>query len=532
MSRASARRRFDRRPGDRYPGRAGLSPLDSWLERVYRARGPRLFLGYVALGWLLLLIFGGIAIAVVARFERLSVGDALRLFGLELVIWVIGVVISLWGCHRRMAPIFEFERDRVGSDALAAWRVARRLPLDAVRLSCVVAVGICLPPSVAAGAAILPLDLPIVLVLMICVVAATALVASGGVFGAQLAVRPMVRDLARNIDEVPLPDVSTSVGFKLRLAVPAVTVATAALSVVIAAEPGTDHWKLLTGVMFAIGGAGLLSIVIAKLLAVSLLQPLADLLDATRRLKAGDFATPVPDLSADEYGVLACSFNEAMEGLAERQHLAGEVRASRARIVAASDAERRRIERNIHDGAQQRLMAVALDLRMLADAAGSRGADDLSAMANSSLTSLTGALEELRELARGLHPSVLTTDGLAPALTQLASLAPLPVSIETTPERFPEPIESTAYFVACEALTNIAKYAEASQAAISVLSHDGQLRVEVSDDGVGGADPTSGSGLAGLADRVEALDGRLLVDSPDGIGTRVVAELPLTARVA
>jgi signal transduction histidine kinase len=204
-----------------------------------------------------------------------------------------------------------------------------------------------------------------------------------------------------------------------------------------------------------------------------------------------------------------------------------ELAASRARLVSAGDEARRRLERNLHDGAQQRLVSVSVSLR-LAQAkltANPTAAEKLLAEANSELAV---ALEELRELARGLHPAVLTERGLGPALASLADRALLPVELERLPdERLPRPVEAAAYYVVSEALANVAKYAHATGVKIRVV-RDGELvLIEVVDDGVGGAAPELGSGLRGLADRVEALDGHLQVDSPPGRGTTIRAELPV-----
>jgi signal transduction histidine kinase len=203
-----------------------------------------------------------------------------------------------------------------------------------------------------------------------------------------------------------------------------------------------------------------------------------------------------------------------------------ELAASRVRIVEASDAERRRLERNLHDGAQQRLVATSLTVRLAAR----RVTDDpaLRAMLDGAGDELGRALEELRELARGLHPAVLSDHGLRAAIEAVADLAPLPVAIDVPlEERLPETVEAAAYFVVCEALTNVAKYAHASEARVRVGHDNGTAQVEVVDDGVGGADASGGSGLRGLADRVEALGGRLMVTSPVGEGTTVRAQLPV-----
>ena len=200
--------------------------------------------------------------------------------------------------------------------------------------------------------------------------------------------------------------------------------------------------------------------------------------------------------------------------------------ASRSRIVQAGDAERRRLERNLHDGAQQRLVALALALRM-AQAKLPNDPGAANELLDSASEELALGLEELRELARGIHPAILTDRGLAPALEALAARATVPVEVNGLPsERLPEPIEAAAFYVVAESLTNVAKYASAQSARVDLARDDGLLVVEVSDDGVGGADSAKGSGLRGLTDRVEALGGSLKVSSEAGRGTTVRAELP------
>jgi signal transduction histidine kinase len=206
------------------------------------------------------------------------------------------------------------------------------------------------------------------------------------------------------------------------------------------------------------------------------------------------------------------------------------VQASRARIVEASDAERRRVERNLHDGAQQRLVALSLALRRAQGQAAKDADPELSATLEAATEQVRAAMAELRDLARGIHPAILTEAGLGPALRALARESSVPVTARLdVPPALPEPVAAAAYFVAAEALTNVAKYAAASRAELCVEVRDGALLVEVADDGRGGADPASGSGLRGLDDRVAALGGRLVVSSPRGGGTRIHAELPLGA---
>jgi signal transduction histidine kinase len=212
----------------------------------------------------------------------------------------------------------------------------------------------------------------------------------------------------------------------------------------------------------------------------------------------------------------------------ESKEQEAELRASRSRIVEAGDDERRRLERNLHDGAQQRLVSLSLALR-LAQARLRDDPDGADQILTAAGEELTHALAELRELARGIHPAVLTDRGLAAALEALAARAPLPVELTADlDERLPGPVEAAAYYVVAEALTNVAKYAEASADEVSAQRHNGRVVVEVADDGVGGADPLLGSGLRGLADRVEALNGELEVESAAGTGTTVRAVIPLS----
>jgi signal transduction histidine kinase len=202
-----------------------------------------------------------------------------------------------------------------------------------------------------------------------------------------------------------------------------------------------------------------------------------------------------------------------------------ELRDSRARIVEVSDAERRRLERNLHDGAQQQLVALALQLRL----ARNKTTDEESAkLIDGALEQLDQALSELRELARGIHPAILSDRGLDAAVKSLAERQPLPTEVEFAVERKLEPsVEATAYFVIAEGLTNIGKYAGAELASVRVREREGVLEVEVSDDGCGGADASKGSGLRGLEERLRAMDGTLGVESKPGEGTHLVARIPL-----
>jgi signal transduction histidine kinase len=203
------------------------------------------------------------------------------------------------------------------------------------------------------------------------------------------------------------------------------------------------------------------------------------------------------------------------------------LRTARQRIIAAADAERRRIERDLHDGAQQRMVAVAVTLG-IAEARFKNDPAGALELIKQAREEAQAAVKELRELARGIHPAVLSDHGLGAALEALASRAPVPVDVCGVPDRpLPHDVEACAYFVTAEALTNVAKYAHATCASVELSLEDDRLRVQVRDDGIGGADLDSGTGLRGLRDRVDALDGDLEIDSPPGGGTTVTAEIPL-----
>jgi PAS domain S-box-containing protein len=248
--------------------------------------------------------------------------------------------------------------------------------------------------------------------------------------------------------------------------------------------------------------------------------------ETVRRRKDGSLvdveiaAAPVRDESGE-----IVSHIVVFTDISERKRAERELRLSRAQVVEAGDAERRRLERNLHDGAQQRLVSLSLELGLLEQ----RFRDDAEAQhaIDQARRELAESLQELRDLARGIHPVIVTGHGLAVAAESLAARCPVPVELDLElGERPPEVVEVAAYYLLAEALTNVAKYARASRATVEIRRSNGSLIVEVTDDGVGGADAAAGSGLRGLTDRIDALGGHLRVWSPEGGGTRIRAELP------
>jgi signal transduction histidine kinase len=263
------------------------------------------------------------------------------------------------------------------------------------------------------------------------------------------------------------------------------------------------------------------------------LRATADALDSGH-LRAYDFALELPggrrELEArvspsgpDEVTAIVRDFTDV-------RAVEAEVRRSRARIVEATDEERRRLERDLHDGAQQRLVSASLALRRVrARLTAEPGGDaEAIAAADEAASELKLAIQDLREFARGIHPAILTEAGLGDAINALAERSAVPATVRSIPDRrLPPAVEATAYFIVSEALTNVAKHAGATSVSIAATATATTLRVEVGDDGVGGADPASGTGIRGLQDRVAAIGGTLRMESPAGQGTLAIAEIPI-----
>jgi signal transduction histidine kinase len=282
--------------------------------------------------------------------------------------------------------------------------------------------------------------------------------------------------------------------------------------------------RAIAAAAVGLGGSIVLIVVFAGYLTRAIVQPVRRAAAMADRLAGGDLGVRMAEEGVGEIGVLERSFNTMAGSLEQsRQELA----ASRARIVAAGDQARRRIERDLHDGTQQRLVSLVLDLRA-AEAAVPPTQAELRGQLDRVADGLTGALDDLRELSRGIHPAILSEGGLTPALKALARRSAVPVELDVdVQERLPEPVEVAAYYVVSEALANAAKYAQASVTQVRAEARDGHLHLSVRDDGVGGAAPGLGSGLVGLADRVEALGGTISVESPAGQGTSLQIDLPI-----
>jgi len=276
-----------------------------------------------------------------------------------------------------------------------------------------------------------------------------------------------------------------------------------------------------------LAGSLALIVVFATYLSRAVLQPVRRAAAMAGRLAGGDLRARLPEHGLGEIGLLQRSFNTMASRLESgRDQLA----ASRARIVAAGDQARRSIERDLHDGIQQRLVSLYLDLRA-AEAAAQPELPELKAQLARAADDLRDALDDLREISRGIHPAILSEGGLGPALKGLTRRGAVPVELAVdVPTRLTAPVEVAAYYVVSEALANVTKHAKATVAHVDVREHDRRLHLSVRDDGVGGAAVGGGSGLVGLTDRVEALGGTITVTSPPGRGTTLQVDLPATAR--
>jgi signal transduction histidine kinase len=268
---------------------------------------------------------------------------------------------------------------------------------------------------------------------------------------------------------------------------------------------------------------GIYSVYLTK----AVVRPVRRAAAMARQLAAGDLSVRMPETGAAEIHALERSFNTMGTSLEANQV---ELTASRARVVAAADETRRRIERDLHDGTQQRLLSLALELRA-AEAAVPPDLPQLEAQLSRTATGLAEVVAELQEISRGIHPAVLSKGGLGPAIKALARRSVIPVELHLrTDRRLSAPLEVAAYYVVSEALTNAAKHSQASMVRIDVATADAVLRLSVSDDGVGGADASRGSGLIGLRDRIESLGGTIEVTGAPGTGTSILARIPINGQ--
>ena len=504
--------------------------LDDFLERAYR-RNEKRYVDVVML-WLL----GGVSGFVVPFFSSLLI----PLYDLPIVDYLSFValfqltIVPVVGCsmyffaHRRAKPLFAWGAGERGPAAAeAAWTAAVVGTPSWLRPALVLAWIGTLPGAVVVG---IVQDFPAFGYPAFAFTLAT-LVAVAGVFYFLLfdqGIRPVVRDIAAHLPHDFVPPDSLSLGSRLSAAVPIISYFTAlAIAALAYNSLGPEAYMVVmaaTASFMSLTFAFLSSVVIRQ----AVVGRIDDLGTAMRSIDAGDLDTYVPPLAGDEIDDLAAKLNRMVEGLREREALRDDLRDSRARLVAAADAERRRMERDLHDGAQQHLVLLRLQIRAVERRL---GADDPAV--GELRSGIDQAMVELRDLAHGIYPAALEADGLAAALREASTRGAVPVAVEADDARFPREIEAAVYFCCLEALQNAGKHGgEGTSAKVTVAAgREGALDFTVTDTGPGFdvAAANSSHGLQNMRDRIGALGGRLEICSAPGAGTTVRGTVPAGA---
>jgi signal transduction histidine kinase len=497
------------------------------LGRLYERLGSRVVLVGTAWGILAVLASGLVAATVGARYLRLSGSELTLLVATGIVIELMAGVATLAMSRGIFSTSLSWSGPgRAAARAPEVWEntvhapyvIGRRFVMASAPAVPALTVAVVLVADTPAYA-----TLPVAVGLSACLIGAAIL----AVFGAELVNRPMLEDVATHLEPGFEP---AARAWRLRTKalspLPVVTFFSA-LTVggfVDVVETGALQLTIAVGfALITVALSGLVFFVVTR----STLDPLDDLIAATRRVRAGDIATRVPVVTADELGQLAQSFNRMLDDL---RLGADELRSSRARIVAAADEERLRVERDLHDGAQQQLVLLQLNLRLLEEIVGSDPAE-ASALARRLQTDVANAIDNLRDLAHGIYPALLESDGLPAALSEAAECAAIPASFDCDHAgRYRRELEAAIYFCCLEALQNAAKHAgEGARVRVSLGERGGEVAFEVADDGAG-FDPAgtqAGAGLQSMADRIGALGGKLRIVSAAGLGTRITGSVPL-----
>jgi signal transduction histidine kinase len=499
--------------------------VDRAVKRLYERIGAKVVLVGIAGSIVLSLITAVVVLAVAFRYLRLSTAQAVSAFELWMPILLGLVAVGMWTIRGDIREALGWSSGGQGgtAGAVRVWHIGSRIPHFAARVALFSCVGMAVVPFWVILHYHRPwYDLFPLLVGGIASISGLWVLV---VFGHEVLVAPMIRDAASRLP----PDFEPRArGMQLRTRaltpLPIVTFF-AAMTVGAYADISTRSDVRLT---FA-AGICLATVAVATVIFLvvnrSVLAPIDDLIAATERVRAGDISTPVPVVTADELGRLAGSFNDMLADLRDRTE---ELRASRERIVASAAEERRRVERDLHDGAQQQLVLAQLKAARLERLV--EGELEAAALAAELRADLGLALAELRDLARGLYPPRLETEGLAGALSEAASRASISTAVECDGAgRYRPELEAAVYFCCLEALQNAAKHAgEGASASVRLASADGTLTFEISDDGRGFdcAEAPSGTGLRNMADRIGALGGDLQIRSRPGQGTKIRATVP------
>jgi signal transduction histidine kinase len=501
---------------------SGLAPGD-WLDRLQKRLGPRYVLAIAAMASLVVLGFTVINLALVSLFYgSVSTGVALRVGGLAVAVDIVGILLTLWAIRPSIRLLARWATDGYpGALAREAWETAVQIPRR-VATRGVVIVMLVQVPTFVYGASQLHAGAGAVPVIF---VAALETVAAAGLLIALLCERMLQPVVRRALGRLPSDFVPAGPAFSLRakllVGLPIVNVMTGILAAGLARGSAGPTAQLAVAAGASLAVSMTVSLILTASLSRSLRAPVDELVDATGRVGMGDLDTHIPPLTSDELGTLTGRFNRMVTELRDSIE---QLRAAQARIVAASDEARRQVERDLHDGAQQQLVLVNLKLGL----AKKKLADDPAA-AEAALEEARGdaerALAQLRDLAHGIYPQVLTSDGLPGALAEAAKQAAIPASVDCDGAgRYPPDLEAAVYFCCQEALQNAAKHAGLrARASVTLSQADGELRFAVADDGAGfdATAASESSGLQNMADRIGALGGELTIDSAPGNGTTV-----------
>ncbi len=499
------------------------------LERLYARLGSRIVYAVYAAGIAIGLVVGLVSISWVTRYLALPTGKAAAIAALLVLGGAPGAAIILWAWRDMFRTALSWEgENRTAERAPAVWESLVHLPYAVCRRALIPSCLLMIPYTALTFA--VGIDHSWYSAVPFYAAAIAAVLATGVIwlFGGEFALRPMVRDVAAYLPDDFEP---TAQAWRLRtksLAPLPVVTLFAALTTgafVDLVPPGALRLVLALGIaLLTVAVAGGVFLIVTR----ATLDPIEDLLIATRRVGSGDITTPVPIVTADDFGRLAHSFNEMLAELRRHQ---GELRATQARIVTAADAARRGVERDLHDGAQQRLVLLHLKLGM-AGRLVTRDPVAVERLVREMREDLTQAMTELRDLARGLYPVLLETDGLPGALAEAVGRSPIPTTLECDGlRRFSPDLEAAVYFCCLEALQNAAKHAgEGASATIRLSEREGSLGLEISDDGHGfdGTHARQSTGLLSMTDRIVALGGDLQITSAPGIGTTVTGMLPVS----
>jgi signal transduction histidine kinase len=502
--------------------------IEQWLERRYAQRGVRYLYDCWCLQIAWTLIVFALGAAGLTFFLDGSPEDFLRMLAIaETLVLVVGWAgFRLWA--RGGEPALAWLRgERSTESAPAAWETTLAAPVRAPLLSFVIA-----GPFVVASAfyAAYLYDTGLVSVLPIFAAIAIVAIAAAGsvcVFTAQLAVRPALRDISGYLPaDFAFTPSRYGLGGQMIASLTVAGLTWISAGGAVAVITGDPVGRLALTVTLAPALLVAMGAWAFPLAAASLLGPVNDLIAATRRVADGDLEATVPIVTADELGELSRSFNEMT---ADLRRMTADLRESRARIVAASDASRRKVERDLHDGAQQDLVLLNLKLGLIEHKV--KGDADLRALVGEARADLGRALEQLRDLAHGIYPAVLENDGLSAALADAARRSPIPAQVDCDGAgRYAPELEAAVYFCCLEALQNAAKHAgDGAHAAIRLEEGAGVLGFEVVDDGCGydAARTGSNAGLQNMADRIRALGGELRIESAPGTGTTVSGRVPV-----